>query len=54
MIVRGLRLNKQIITVSSVTRFTTKTMKLQPPRPRSLPELKPRPDHVASSIEEVL
>ena len=30
------------------------TMKLQPPCPRPLPELKPRPDHVASSVQEII
>ena len=54
MFVRGLRLNKQIITASSVTRLTTKTMKLQPPHPRPLPEVNPTPNHVASLVEEIL
>ena len=54
MFMRGLRLNKQIVAASSVTRLTTKTMKLQPPCPQPLPELKPRPDHVASSVEEII
>ena len=52
--IRGLRLNRQIVAASSVTRLTTKTMKLQPPCLRPLPQLKPRPDHVASSVEEII
>ena len=54
MFMRGLRLNREIVAASSVTRLTTKTMKLQPPCPRPLPELKPRPDHVALSVEEII
>ena len=54
MFMCGLRLNRQIVEASSVTRLTTKTMKLQPPCPRPLPELKLRPDHMASSVEEVI